>query len=480
MADFGTPIVNPAGSNSAGQALSLADAVLGYRQKQQALQLGQAEVQQQQQTASQRAGIANWFQNFDAQKFTGPDGTLDLNAVLTNPELRQAAGDQYPDVVGKMLALKQNQIVAQKSLLDLTADSRDQLFQQVGALRTDPDVVAGTQAGKDKAEQALNAFASTSPAAARVAQLYGQFIDNMPPEKMAQGLSNMQLQATSVSQQAAQQAPAYTDVGGTLRQVNPQAAGGNLGVQPNLTKTIAPGIATTTIGGNPYAFNVQNPGRVAMVGQGEGLNVRPPVMLPNQPEIEKNIDMTREAGDQVGASRAVNARIMSLLQNTTTGPGTHLWQTTMAAIGMPTGSTYQELGAFLDRQAAQAQTMMGLPHTNAGLESAQMITGNTGLNNKVIADKTRFVDALQTATGAYRAGMEKALGNPVSPDYAAYQKYRAAWAKDFNPEVFEYTNALEAGDTATVNRIKKELGSRGMQKLAEQYQKLKALSGGQQ
>jgi hypothetical protein len=38
---------------------------------------------------------------------------------------------------------------------------------------------------------------------------------------------------------------------------------------------------------------------------------------------------------------------------------------------------YQKIGAYLDRQAAMSATQMGLPETNAGLQTAANLSGTT-------------------------------------------------------------------------------------------------------
>src|SRR5579862_4435639 len=156
--DFGAPgaqNVNP------GNGLQTLSQVLNIRQQQQALQGQQAQVQQEQQTASQRSGIAHFIQNFDPEQHVGPDGTLDLDGVFSDPKLRQAAGDQFPALMQQMLAVKNAQLDAKQKLANLNDSTRQQFQSIIGGLRTDPDVVADNPQGRQKVQQAIGQFAST-------------------------------------------------------------------------------------------------------------------------------------------------------------------------------------------------------------------------------------------------------------------------------------------------------------------------------
>jgi len=200
---------------------------------------------------------------------------------------------------------------------------------------------------------------------------------------------------------------------------------------------------------------------------------------PQQQQIQANIEEARKLGDQVGVNRDINQRIIQLAGQARTGPGTAWIHQAAAAAGLPSGASYQELGAFLDRQAAMAAHSMGLPETNLGVETAKQFTGNTQYNNSVILDKTKFVDALNTAAGAYRAGLDKAVGTGPNPNYNAYQGYRQAWAKNFDPEIFAYENAFRAGDKSEITRIEQDEGRRGMAELRQKRQALMRLVNGQ-
>lgn len=255
MADFGTPVASP---NPVGQGLQTLSGILGIRQAQQNLQTGaieqqtaQAKSQQVQQDASQRSNLAGFMQHFDPAKHVGSDGTLDLDSVLTDPNLRQAAGDQFPAVAQQFIQLKSGQLQTKQQLASLNGDLRNQFSSTVGSLRTDPDVVADNPQGRAKVQQAMGDFAETGGAdAARVANTYAAVVNHVPQGKLTQALSNFQLQAMDASTQAGRQAPNLADTGNNLTNVNPQAAPVTLGKKLPPQIISPPGGVPTEVGGS--------------------------------------------------------------------------------------------------------------------------------------------------------------------------------------------------------------------------------------
>src|SRR6185437_6874020 len=119
MADFGgSPVAQNVNVNPQ-QALQTLSQVLSIQGQKQALQGQAAQVRQEQQTARQRAGIANFMSSFDPTKHVGPDGTLDLDGVVGDPALRQAAGDQFPALMQQLVTVKQAQLGAKQQLANL-------------------------------------------------------------------------------------------------------------------------------------------------------------------------------------------------------------------------------------------------------------------------------------------------------------------------------------------------------------------------
>jgi hypothetical protein len=88
----------------------------------------QAQVQQEQQTAQQRAAIAK----YDWNKHIGDDGTIDVESVAQDPELQGIAGDSYIDLMSHVAQAKQQQLTAKSTLLGLRSEQRKALAEMVG------------------------------------------------------------------------------------------------------------------------------------------------------------------------------------------------------------------------------------------------------------------------------------------------------------------------------------------------------------
>lgn len=483
MADFGSPIAQNV--NPVGQGVQTLSGLLGIKQQQQALQTGayqqqsaQAEAQQQQQTAGQRAGIAHFMSNFDPTKHVGEDGTLNLDEVLTDPKLRQAAGDQFPALMQQMVGVKQSQLAAKQQLANLNDTLRNQFSSTVGSLRTDPDVVKDTSAGRQKVQKALDDFAETGgPDAARVANTYGQVISHAPPGKLTQVLSNFQLQAMDAATQTGKQAPVLTNTGAQQVNVNPQAAGGNLGGTPPITNQLPPGASVVTDSfGRQFILNPQR-NQVTPVGQGGGAEFQQPVA--GQQQIMQDIDNVRKNTDVIApVNRNINQHLLQLSSETSTGPGTQTVQKIAAALHLPSGSNYQQIDAYLNRQAAISASAMGVPNTNAGLAASERATGTTEYTPQALQEKVKFADALNSGAMAYRQGLDRAVGTGATPNLCNYQKFRSAWAQNFDPDVYRAEDALRRGDQAELAGIKKRLGPKGMQELATKSANLRQLENG--
>ncbi len=204
-----------------------------------------------------------------------------------------------------------------------------------------------------------------------------------------------------------------------------------------------------------------------------------PIALEQQRMNLAAVEHVREAGDQAPNNRNINQQLMRLSAETKTGPATAAVQKIAAALGMPSGSRYQEINAYLDRQAASQATAMGVPHTNAGLAASQTATGTTEYTPQALQEKVKYADALNSGVMAYREGLDKAIGTGGTQNLQKYQGFRAAWAKNFDPDIYRVEDAQRRGDTAELNAIRTRLGSRGMKVLAQKSANLRALENGQ-
>src|ERR1700744_6767559 len=118
---------------------------------------------------------------------------------------------------------------------------------------------------------------------------------------------------------------------------------------------------------------------------------------------------------------------------------------------------------------------MGLPNTNAGIETAKSLSGNTQYTNKVIKDKTTLNEALNQGTAAYRQALDNTIGTGPKPDLSKYQEFRSKWAQNFDPEIFKYENAIHSGDTQTQKEIEQEQGLKGMREIAAKRKVLQSM-----
>lgn len=357
MPDFGSPVAQNVDINplrTLGDILSLKQKQVGLQQQQQVLKSETAQAQQQTQTAGQRGALAGFYQHFDPTKHVGTDGTLDLDAVLTDPKIRQAAGDQFPEVMQQMIATKNGQLQTKQQLANLNGTLRDQFSSAVGSLRTDPDVVADNNVGRGKVLDAMHNFGETGgPDAQRIAQTYGSVIQHVPKGNLKDTLSNFQLQAMSAGEQAGRQAPNYAQVDTgpnvEVRNVNPQAAGGD---QMPASFRKAPG-PTQTI---PYVRAASNAGTT---GGTEASN------------DADAYSQIREAGNRSAQIKGLTQEVERLAGDVQTGAKSEgtakLWSTLSQTLGLPV-ATATDRRILLGKYAAQLRMQSS---ANAGTDMAR-------------------------------------------------------------------------------------------------------------
>lgn len=227
MADFGSPVADQ-GLITPQQVMGTISGMIGLQKQRADIRTAKAQAQMTEQDAAQRAGIAGYFKNMNTADYMTPDGTWDVDKVFNDKELRNVAGDKFPDVVQQVLNARQGQLQNKKALADLNQDVVGQFNTQLGALRTDKDVIADNEAGRNKVEEAINRFAATGSDASRIANIYAPMVEHAPKGKLVDGISVAQLQAMPAGGQAAAQSPSYMTAGTVAKQTNPQAAGGDL------------------------------------------------------------------------------------------------------------------------------------------------------------------------------------------------------------------------------------------------------------
>jgi len=483
MADFGAPVAQSV-DVSPSKGFETIGSLMGLTAKRQALAGQAADVQQKQQDASQRAAMAK----IDWAKHTGQDGTLDVDSFNKDQGIRQAAGDFYPDILAKAAQIKQSQVGAKQSLLKLNGDQLSNLGSVVGGLKTDPDVMADTPAGRQKMTNAFAQFGQTyGPDAARVAQIYGPMVEHAPKGKLSQAIQTLQLQTQDVGRQIAETSPQAStiDTGGMIQ---PGATASPLSATPGaftpagkpIAKTFAPQVITSPTTGGAYklgpggtatpvtapggggAADFQNPNY-----QGQGKDVA---------TFQDEVQNVRQEAQQAPLARNINAQILRLSGDAKTGPGSDVWQHVIGAVGAPFGlspsASYQEVGKFLEKNAINNMTAMGGPPSDSRLDAAAKANGSTSFSPEALKAVTKFNDATTTALDQYRQGVDHAVGMGQNVDYTKLPAFKAAWAKNFDVDVFRVENAIRDGDKPELAKIKKELGPEKLKALAEKRRNL--------
>lgn len=468
MADFGNPVADQVAPVTSGiQTLS---AIMGLKQKQLEIEKGEAGVQeaqataqQQTQTAQQRGALRQYWANFNPQSYIGPDGSISVDKFLSDPKARQAAGDLYPQVVEGMLKIKNQQLGNQQALVNLNDSTRKQFQELLGGLRTDPDVVKDDAAGRQKVQGAMGEFAVTSPEAARVAGIYGAVVQHAPPGKLAQTLSNMQLQAMSAGVQATQQAPSYTNVGSALVETNPQAAGGTLGPQSGYRTSIPPGFSTFSDprSGNIYAYSQQNPNQVFLVGHPPAPDGQPaanpnapPVMAPGAPQNAsvmghtdaQTYSMVRTAANEAPQTKNILHNIEILSGETKTGVGSKDIADAEAALGQyvpgfaslqDAGAKRQLLGKYTEQLAMRVTEANGYGTDQARNLVSQAIPNPNNMGPKAIQQAARFIMA-QTEVSQARGAAANRYIQEHGGSSLGLQAFDSRFMQAVDPRMFDY------------------------------------------
>jgi hypothetical protein len=262
-------------------------------------------------------------------------------------------------------------------------------------------------------------------------------------------------------------------------------------------KSLGPGQQILTDGnGRQFVYDQQR-GTVTPVGAGGGGGgggapaapgkggIRFSQPVPNQKEVVDQIEGARKAGDSYGLNAHVNDRLIDLVKNKSTGPGSETFNAVTGAFGIVNegasdeASQYQLINAYLDRQAAANADAMGVPHTNAGLETSKSLSGNIGYNQEALLEKIRLTSALNEASNKFRRGLDRAVGLGENPDYGAYQRFRSAWASNYDPRIFQLDDAHRRNDQQAVSQIIKSLKPGESAQLKAKTIALRALEKGQ-
>ncbi len=491
MADFGSPVASGVNVNP-NQAVQTLSGLVGLKQQQQNLQTGAlqqqgvaADVQQKQQMNQELQALAQ-FTRSAAQdpKYHNPDGSLNVQKYQTDA---MAAAPTYGQAyIGQMTSNANAMVDNRKALLGLSNEQRKTIGGYFGAVAAKPDATVNDFA--EAAEQARGV--SDDPGYQRAVDrmlMSAPQVATLPTgqasaaiRQHARGIA-MQTNAPNTQESAPNVQMVQGKEGLVPTNVNPQAPGGVQPVGPTQQQGVAPGATIIRDAyDNQFILDPQTH-RITPVGSSNGSATGAGFHQPvaNQPQVLHDVETARAIGDTAPTTRNVNDQLLKLSSATATGPGTATAQKLAAIVGLPSGSGYQEIGAYLDRQAALQARTMGVPNTNAGLAAAERASGTTEYTPKALQEKVKFADSLNSGAMAYRQGLDKAIGTGPKPDLSKYQAFRSAWAQNFDPDVFRAEDAQRRGDKAELTSLKERLGPQGMKALAQKSANLRLLENGQ-
>jgi hypothetical protein len=422
-----------------------------------AVQADKTALASAQQSQRQREGLAS----FDWSKLVGDDGTIDLNKIMDSG-LREAAGDQFPQAMQQAAQIKQQQLAAKQTLVGLTDSQRKSFAEMVGALRSDPDVVQGTPEGKQKLNDALGQYVTMyGPDVENVVKAYAAPLMKAPPGKAGQILQNIQLQATSASDQASRQAPQYQSTGGELRNVNPYAQ--TQQAPSSIPLTIAPGqqsqVMTDQLG-NPFEQRRDPRGNITTVRPLEGPASFGPgerQSLEQQAESNfRNVEANRIAASLAPQQLDQINKALKISEGVSTGGGGDFArkrasiESAIAAFipGIETAvddaTKLQMLDKYLERIAADSARVLGAnASTDSARESIARQNASTGYTRDAVQSVLEYAKAQTMAMEAKGDAQEKWLkqeGNKITSQH----EFETKWRKAYDPLLFQL-EALSEG-----------------------------------
>lgn len=447
--------------------------LLKIRSQQQGLAGQAAEVQMTQQDARQRKALAS----YDWMKHVGDDGTVDVNSVVSDPELRNVAGDKWLDVITHAAQAKEGQLQAKRTLTALRGEQRSAFAEMLGALRSDKDVAEDNDKGRQKVTQAMIQYGEQyGDDVLPVLKAYAGPLQKAPKGHMSDALRTIQLQAHSAESQLSAQNPQYTSTGGKLTNVNPNAAAG-----ADIPLTVGPSIRTD-MSGAQYVHD-PNTNTVTPVGGGPSPAAAPatPFRQPAYPgqaqdiaNYQHEVAGTRAAADAAPANRNIFQHILKLADDTKTGPLISYLQNNSIG-GQIFGDNYQELGKYLEKNAIANMQAMGGPPSDARLSAAVAANGSTKFNPKALKAVTQFNYATNTGLERYRQGLDKAIGLQ-DQDYTKLPQFKADWAKNFDIDAFRLENAIADGDKAQTAEVLQGLSPARRKEVAQKMKNLDSLA----
>jgi hypothetical protein len=474
-----TPVAQNVIPPDPAKGISTLSGILGIQQQQQQLRAQTAEATQAEQRNSEmQKAQALVFKGTEGGAYDDGKGGLDRQK-LANDILKVAPTYGQP-IIGNLLS-QANEVVSNRQALQSLNDAqRKQVGEGLQALATKPDL-----SNTDLIDWADRQLETNPDPAFR--RLVISTLTHLPHSGDSKQLQGMVGQFASQVSGAPVQSASSMDTGG---QVQPGATNRYTGeftpAGKPVNRTLAPTLVTSPVTGGQAVVGGGQGTSPAPIGGPSGQNPWQP--YPGQQhDIEtfrNEVNTVRQEAQQAPLARNINAQILRLSKDAKTGPGSDVWQHVVGAVGAPFGlsptSSYQEVGKFLEKNAIAAMQAMGGPPSDSRLEAAAKANGGTSFSPEALQTVTKFNDATNTALDQYRQGIDHAVGMGGNVDYSKLPAFKAAWAKNFDVDVFRVENAIRDGDTGELAKIKKDLGADKLKKLAEKRRNLTALSQGAQ
>ncbi len=421
--------------------------LLNMQRQSIAVQADKVALRSAEQSQRQREGLAQ----FDWSKLSGDDGTIDLNKVMDSG-LREAAGDQFPQALQQAITIRQGQLGAKQALIGVTNEQRKAFGEMVGALRSDPEVAQGSPEGQKKINQMLGQYVTMyGPDVENVVKAYAGPLMNAPPGKVGQVLQNIQLQATSASEQAGRQAPQYQNTGGELRNVNPYAQKGQ--APGSIPLTIAPG-QQSQIGQDP----IGNPMEVRRDPRGNITGAAPLAGMPSfGPGERQSLEQQAESNfrnveaNRIAASLAPQQldqidKALKISEGVSTGGGDWArgrakFESQVAAFlpGFDTAADdatkLQLLDKYLERIAADSARVLGAnASTDAARESIARQNASTGYTREAVQSVLEYAKAQTMAMSAKGNAQEEWLKDHKITNQ---HEFETKWRQNYDPLLFQ-------------------------------------------
>lgn len=457
--------------------------LLKIKGQQQALAGQAAEVQMTQQDARQRKALAG----YDWMKHIGEDGTVDVNSVASDPELRAAAGDKWLDVIAHAAQAKEGQLQTKRTLTALRGEQRAAFAEMMGALRSDKDVAEDNPKGRQKVTQAMIQYGEQyGDDVLPTLKAFAGPLQNAPPKQLSNALRTVQLQALSAGNQIAAQNPQYMSTGGKLTNVNPNVAG----APPDIALTLPPGAQAVTqtdqlgnkyieyrdpsgniIGTAPMGGTPAGPARFG-VGERQSLEAQANQNFENVTANRQAASMAPQQLDQIN-------KALELSKSVSTGA----WAQKRAQIesgigslipgfeGMDDASKLQELDKFSERIATDASKVLGVnAKTDAERESIHRQNANIGYTPQAIQAVLQYAKAQTMAMEAKGNAQEQWLkkeGNGITKQH----EFETAFRQAYDPVIFQ----LQAASPDDRKKIIDGLDAKEAASLKDKRAKLREL-----